>query len=519
MRNALLFILLLLALCSAGPLAGQHGSAPQAEAQAQRLWADFEKTTWGNPLEDWSSLHPDIPCERFRGTMWGGGADRQWCQRCSTGRQPGAAHWSFYVFGLQEPLVSRLEQFDVSTSTLPEGTLKEVQHLLQSRLVARYGPGEDRSPTIARARAVPWPEYVRWRADDVEIQLNLSELDPERKEGRLSLLGRHRALLDALAEDDRLKKGGSSGFLYEVGSPIDARLADELRKDFPDVATMLMKQQPDPDPQKMREAIQQQLQQLRNRANAGTGQSGVRAGIFAVPQTNWKAEEFHDALVRLLASAKTSSPDRQPVLLLAADRLAWRLPWVMTNDKSQASYWPEWRRQLAGLGVTYEESATSPLENSWTYTGNLLRRVWTDYGQSDWGERAFLLLLSQGWDTGVDCAAGTDQFRAVIQQGQQFLEQHSKSPYRVDVQLAVAQAYETWWSLSQAPTGEEYSGVEPAKYQKGASAARKKSIAYYEQVVQTAPQGDQSVYARRELPRLKLGLDTGQRRFYCSVGD
>lgn len=40
----------------------------------------------------------------------------------------------------------------------------------------------------------------------------------------------------------------------------------------------------------------------------------------------------------------------------------------------------------------------------------------------------------------------------------------------------------------------------------------KKAITYYERLLQTAPQSDQAAYACRVLPRLKLGIDTGQRR-------
>jgi hypothetical protein len=123
---------------------------------------------------------------------------------------------------------------------------------------------------------------------------------------------------------------------------------------------------------------------------------------------------------------------------------------------------------------------------------------------------------------GSACIAGSDQFRAVIQEGVPFLEQHPNSPHQLDVQLTVAQAYETWWSLSQPqPTVEDdYSErVEPQKYQEGAEAARQKAIAYYERLLQAAPQSDHAVYARRQLPRLKLGIDTGQRRFHCFYED
>jgi hypothetical protein len=124
------------------------------------------------------------------------------------------------------------------------------------------------------------------------------------------------------------------------------------------------------------------------------------------------------------------------------------------------------------------------------------------------------------------CNAGAEQFRAVIQQGLPFMEQHPKSAYQLDVQLAVAQAYETWWSISlppipgQAITAEEDS--EPLvyqRYQEGAEEARQKAIAYYERLLQTAPQSDHAAYARRVLPRLKLGIDTGQRRYYCIFED
>jgi hypothetical protein len=176
---------------------------------------------------------------------------------------------------------------------------------------------------------------------------------------------------------------------------------------------------------------------------------------------------------------------------------------------------------LATFDIRYERASEEP----WSYTGDLWQRVWTDYRETDWGQRAFLLLLSHGWDTGVDCAAGRDQFRQIIQQGVPFMQKHPNSPYRLDAQLAVAQAYETWRSLGQAatpgqdPAAEEGSVVNPQQYQEGAETSRQKAIASYEQLLQTSPQSDHAAYARRQLPRLKLGLDSGQRRFYCIVGD
>jgi hypothetical protein len=507
--------------------APQQQTSLSAEEQAQKIWTEFDKTTWEATLEAWSSLHPEVSCKSFHGRMWGLGADAQWSHRCSSGPQPEAAHWSFYVFGLQEPLAPRLEQFDVFTVSLPEETLTALQNSLQNRLAARFGPGEDRSPKTVRARAVSWPEHLRWQAADVEIQLNVSEFDPQRKEGRLRLQARHRALLEAMKDDERLKLVGAPGSWYEVGSAIDKVLADNLRPDFPQAATMLVKSQPDPDPQKVLEAVQQAIQQRQSQLKAAppSGQRPIAAIAVAIaaPPTKWTAEEFHEALVRLLTSVKTAARDRQPILLLAADRLAGRLPSVILNDKSNDWDWSVWRRELSTFGVTYEQASEEP----WAYGGSLLQHVWTGYGETEWGQRAFLLLLSQGFDTSVDCKAGRDQFRKVIPEGLQFLERHADSPHRLDVQLAVAQAYETWWSLSQAPApGQAQTEAEeaepdanPQQYQESAEAARQQAIARYEQFLQTAPQSDYAAYARRVLPRLKLGIDTGQRRFYCVMMD
>lgn len=97
------------------------------------------------------------------------------------------------------------------------------------------------------------------------------------------------------------------------------------------------------------------------------------------------------------------------------------------------------------------------------------------------------------------------------------MKDRPQSPHLLEIHLSLAQAYETWWSLSQAR--QEDSEVNPASYHVGASAALQKSIQYYTELVQGSPASDDGAYARRELPRLMLGADTGQRRFYCTVVD
>ncbi len=144
---------------------------------------------------------------------------------------------------------------------------------------------------------------------------------------------------------------------------------------------------------------------------------------------------------------------------------------------------------------------------------DLLQKVWRDYPNTAWGGEAFLLFESMGWDSSGMCEAGSDQFRTVIANAEKFLADHPASPHRLDVTLAKGMAYETWWSLSRARPGDDY--VEAAKYRDGAAAARQKAIGIYEQIAKIAPDGAEAAYSRRRVPRLKLGIDTGQRAFFC----
>jgi hypothetical protein len=79
--------------------------------------------------------------------------------------------------------------------------------------------------------------------------------------------------------------------------------------------------------------------------------------------------------------------------------------------------------------------------------------------------------------------------------------------------LLLAQSYETWWSLSLAGDNDDY--ADRRKYQDGAADARRKAIEWYDRLLRLPNAEDRSAGARRALPRLKLGIDSMQRRFFC----
>jgi hypothetical protein len=140
-------------------------------------------------------------------------------------------------------------------------------------------------------------------------------------------------------------------------------------------------------------------------------------------------------LQRLLVAAKSAAPERKPLLLLATDFIAGRLVLPMAVLAT-----PQLQRQLdelAAQGLTYR---WAELDGEWAYQNDVLWRLWREYPSTEEGEDAFVLLLSKGWDTTRCCGQGSDNFRAVIREGEAFLAKRPESPHRLDVAFLLAQA-------------------------------------------------------------------------------
>jgi outer membrane protein assembly factor BamD (BamD/ComL family) len=196
-------------------------------------------------------------------------------------------------------------------------------------------------------------------------------------------------------------------------------------------------------------------------------------------------------------------------MLLAADFMLQAL-WCPSEQKEQCD---QVRKQFADHKVTL---AYSELGGGSYYQHDLLWRVWRDYPATEWGERAFVLLLDLGWDTSGTCANGSDQFREIIRHGKSFLQQHPNSPYREFVAHLVGQAYATWWSLSNEPTPAMADYVDPKPYKEGSEQARLKAIAYFEQVLQHSPGTLLGEYDRQVLSDLRAQkLTQDGYRFFC----
>jgi hypothetical protein len=212
---------------------------------------------------------------------------------------------------------------------------------------------------------------------------------------------------------------------------------------------------------------------------------------------------------QLIDAVETAPADQRPAILLAADLVADEIS-CPSENKQQCD---QLRSQFAQhkLRLEYVE-----LGGDFYYQRDLLWRVWQQYPETDWGERAFVVLLGLGWDSSRTCAIGSEQFREVIRQGESFLQQRPTSPHRAAVLFLVGQAYATWWSLSNEPADSPMADyVDPKRYNEGAEQARLKAISYFEQVVQLAPDTKFAEYAHQIVPALRNQQIQNTYKFFC----
>ena len=347
--------------------------------------------------------------------------------------------------------VCRLEQV---RAWEPASAIAGVRREVESR----YGPS-DSNNAIGEWSSGFWHDVQHFR--DAQGEIYLYRRVERNKPEAVELLARSTQLVAAKREDDRLNEFRAPS---PFGTPLDWRLNQDLAKEFPGLDTLMAEGSDDKPRPSQAETLQQ------------------------------------------LLVAASGPPGRKAELLLAADRVASLMPGGDRGDQAIFQ-----RAQTIGgfeLHYRYEE-----LGGGWAYQHDLLRQVWRESPKTEWGDYAFLLLQQIGWDTSGVCAAGSDQFREVIKHGEKFLAEHPSGPLRTAVTLAVGEAYETWWSLSRAGPNNDY--VQPENYQAGAEPARQKAISLYEQLAKAAPASLEAAYANRELPRLKLSLDTVQRRYFC----
>jgi hypothetical protein len=265
---------------------------------------------------------------------------------------------------------------------------------------------------------------------------------------------------------------------------------------------------------------------VRARLNARIGAPYVRAMAADLTRPADRARRIDETiqdLTAILRDADGSSAPRRALCLLAADavvnKLAQSLIEPAPNGAHERGEAAGVRRLLARYGV---KLGGMTHDGGLEYRRELLERVWRESPETEAGELTFLELQGGGWNTesGEGCPTNPDLFREVIAKAEAFLAGHPKTDFRSQVLYALAVAHESWWSIAHSRDDDQWvSGIpypRRAANAQQAEQARDAAIRYYREVVALALESPEAASALRRLPRLVLGLDTGQRRYFCS---
>ena len=255
---------------------------------------------------------------------------------------------------------------------------------------------------------------------------------------------------------------------------------------------------------------------VRARLNARIGAPYVhamRVDLVQPADRERHVRETIEDLTAILRDADSSGAPRRALCLLAANDVVNKLAESLDTPAPIQPLLSRYGVKLGGM------THYGGLE----YGHQLLWRVWREWPETEAGELAFLELQGGGWnpESGEDgCPKNPDLFREVIDKAEAFLAGHPKTDFRRQVLYALAVAHESWWSIAHSPADDQWvSGIpypRRAANAQQAEQARDAAIRYYREVVALAPDSPEAASALRRLPRLVLGLDTGQRRFFCS---
>jgi hypothetical protein len=220
-----------------------------------------------------------------------------------------------------------------------------------------------------------------------------------------------------------------------------------------------------------------------------------------------KAERVRPAIRTLLHTLESATvPSERAWLALAAEELLVQ----MYFEPDQASEEPPQLADLSSYNLVFEFDAHG---DSWQYARGLSAAVRTRYPETDWAQLASARLITGSFEV-VDCY---DNYADVIREGTAWLEREPSTRFRLMLTEAVAQAYETWWSLSKAPEHDDFAFDSREAATPGAPRARTEAIAWYGRLRRELPAGLPTQGIDETLMRLQLDVDSGQRRFHCAI--
>jgi len=433
------------------------------------LVVDADADAFGVSTEDWQAITKDSLLIPRRGARGAGGENVPPGQWCALGRAEHAGvsvEAAFCPLRFEPPVACRLEQLHrvVASPARPSDMFDAVAAALTSRhgrpsWSLSGGPSSD-SPGRSLLPMDAWAglSMSGWRRASL-WQLPESQMWAFIEDEAVHVVRRSAVLTRSLAHRPLWSLRFRWGYRR-----VDWDLAEALRADAPEASRLIL-----------------------------TGVAGVeQARLLSIVQA-------------LLERATAAGGDPRSRLILGASLLMDR---VRVSGERPPGERPEFEALIA-LGVKFERQQFGV--DTWAYDHGLWDQVIAEYPSSPWGHAASVSRLESGWSR--TCG---DDYRDVIREGAAWMRRHADSTWAPLASFAIAKAYETWWSLGQAPDGQE-AFVHASEHADGSAAARAEAIRWFERVAQTAPNTDEGLAAQQALVFLRTGIDSGERRYFCRM--
>lgn len=430
---------------------------PQDAAAVEQLAVAFFNLPWKAEFSVWQKNNPDLSCKTFHGASYVTNTDGLWCFACLS--PSGTLQKRFYFYPDSEGKSCALQKVRFSYPS----TSHEIITALTQRLSGRMGAGKSTS-NVHDFGAAFWEDIFFWNWQGREVYAFRNKGRSSSGEGLplIEILGRDTELASAIREEevaeDRIIEEQKQ---YEAAKR--RRLYQDVAKSLPSLIQRLEKTS-DPESQ------------------------------FSV-------------LMELLSIIKKQGSDRAAQLYLA-NQLAEQLGSAGFGGK--LADWQAKQQILSGYGVSYFQTHWMDV----IYNHVFIKKIIDEGLSGYWAEEAYFAWVLMGSHRYDGCTDGpTELFKRVIDRGEDFLKKNPMSHIQKELLKAIAEAHETGWSLSLASPDDEY--VKAENYQAEAPDYQKKAISYYEQFVHEYPDSPEVVPYRSKLKRLRMGLDTNSRKFFC----
>ena len=204
----------------------------------------------------------------------------------------------------------------------------------------------------------------------------------------------------------------------------------------------------------------------------------------------------------LQASAGLPLPRRAAALYVADRVLDHAMCGFGICDPAQVAP----RASLEGMGARFVRSDGYVSLHAWMDQARVIDR------DSPLGQRIFLFQMASGFDPSGTCAAGSEGFRRVIQNGEHYLERVPASPIAAEVHFEVGEAYRDIVALARGAAGDY---ADSSRYGAEAGEAARKALEHYRAAMRAGAGSPAAQAAWRRAWWLKAGLAPRDVRFYC----